>query len=148
MGARRAGPASDSRKFGAGFLIVAGTGIPDLALASGSVRGCMTDRRLESMVARQDSRMFKLCVTDASVTVLVFVLARDLPESICSFRVHLRKSHDLRGKCFLNHTHILSFLLKLLKFSLEAKCLFFVSFLEALSQHNPPLISLMRRELH
>jgi len=79
MGARRAGPASDSRKFGAGFLIVAGTGIPDLALASGSARGCMTDRRLESM-----SRMFKLLCVTASVTVLVLVLARDLPESICS----------------------------------------------------------------
>jgi len=53
MGARRAGPASDSRRFGAGFLIVAGTGMPDLAFARGSATGCMTDRRLESMVARQ-----------------------------------------------------------------------------------------------
>ena len=51
LGARRAGPAKDIRVFGAGFLIVEGTGIPDRAfrLEGGSNTGCITER-LRSMV--------------------------------------------------------------------------------------------------
>lgn len=53
MGARKAGPAKDIRRFVEGFLIVEGMGIPDLALARGSIADCMTDRRRES-IARPD----------------------------------------------------------------------------------------------
>ena len=55
MGARKAGPAKDIRRFVEGFLMVEGMGIPDLALERGSIAGCMTDRRLESMSTLGDT---------------------------------------------------------------------------------------------
>lgn len=49
FGARRAAPASDIRGFAEGFLIVDGIGMFE-RLPYGSLGGCITERRLESIL--------------------------------------------------------------------------------------------------